>query len=324
MVEKQLNVKRFARMGQRGTFGMEMLEKAEQNNSLIVMTADVAIPAGLDRFRKKYADKFIDVGIAEQNMIGIAAGMASEGFDVYTTTYAPFHTLRCLEQIRMDIAEMKLPVRMVGLSSGVVLGMIGNMHCSFEDIAILRALPNITIISPADSFELVKALDALDSYKEPVYLRLTGGAPSPVIYEKDYDFEIGKSVKLREGQDVAIIGVGTILEQALKAATILSEIGISVEVINMHTVRPLDYKVIQESFENKELVVTIEEHVTMGGLGGAIAEASGLLLNRAPHLLIGLPADYSKAGIYEEMLEVYGLSANKIAEKIVSTLKSVR
>lgn len=324
MEVKQFNYKRLARMGQRGTFGMEMLEKAEQNVDLIVMTADVAIPAGLDRFRKKHSDKFIDVGIAEQNMIGIAAGLASEGFDVYTTTYAPFHTLRCLEQIRMDIAEMKMPVRMVGMSSGVVLGMIGNMHCSFEDIAIIRALPNITIISPADSFELVKVLKSLESYKEPVYLRLTGGAPSPIIYEEDYNFEIGKSVILKKGQDVSILGVGTILEEALKAAKILSEVGISVEIVNMHTVRPLDYEVIKSAFLSKKLVVTLEEHVTMGGLGGAIAEASALLTKKAPHLLIGLPSDYSKAGIYGEMLEVYGLSAEKIAEKIISTLNSVQ
>jgi len=324
MEVKQVNVKRLARMGQRGTFGMEMLEKAENNDNLIVITADVAIPAGLDRFRKKYPDKFMDVGIAEQNMIGIAAGLASEGFDIYTTTYAPFHTLRCLEQIRMDIAEMKWPVRMVGLSSGVVLGMIGNMHCSFEDIAILRALPNITIISPADSYELVKVLEVLEDYNEPVYLRLTGGAPSPIIYKEDYNFEIGKSVVLNEGNDVSIIAVGTIIEQALEAAKILADKGVSVEVINMHTIRPLDYEMINQTFNSKKLVVSLEEHVTMGGLGGAIAEASSLIPNKAPHLLLGLPSDYSRAGIYEEMLEIYELSAWEISDKIISTLNSIQ
>lgn len=320
MVTKQFNPNRLARLGQRGTFGLEMLEKAENNPNLIVMTADVSVPAGLDRFRKKHTDKFIDVGIAEQNMIGIAAGLASEGFEVYTTTYAPFHTLRCLEQIRMDIAEMKHPVRMVGLSSGVVLGMIGNMHCSFEDIALIRALPNITIISPADSLELVKVLNALDSYKHPVYLRLTGGAPSPIIYKEDYHFEIGKAVTIQEGNDITIIGVGSILSEAIKAAQILDEQGISTRVINMHTIFPLDHDVLSEVFKSSKLVVTLEEHVTMGGLGGAVAESVALMRNKAPHLLLGLPSDYSVAGIYEEMLEIYGINAEKIAAQIINSI----
>ncbi len=317
------NQKMLARLGQRGTFGMVMLEKAKENEHLLVITADVSIPAGLDRFRKQYSDKFIDVGIAEQNMIGIGAGLASEGFDVYTTTYAPFHTLRCLEQIRMDIGEMKHPVRMVGLSSGVVLGMIGNMHCSFEDIAVIRAIPNISIISPADSFELVKVLEALDNYLHPVYLRLTSGAPSPIIYKEDYNFEIGKTISVKNGEDVAIFVTGSIISEAIKAAELLELEGIRVEVINVHTIRPLDIEGIKSCIKNKKLLVSMEEHVIAGGLGSAISEAIALEVKKPPHLMLGLPSDYSKAGIYEEMLDHYGLTANKVAKSIKETLNNI-
>ncbi|MGF0468598.1 transketolase family protein [Lysinibacillus sp. fkY74-1] len=317
------NHKMLARLGQRGTFGMVMLEKAKKKEDLLVITADVSIPAGLDRYRKQYSDKFIDVGIAEQNMIGIAAGLASEGFDVYTTTYAPFHTLRCLEQIRMDIGEMKHPVRMVGLSSGVVLGMIGNMHCSFEDIAVIRAIPNIAIISPADSFELVKVLEALDSYPNPVYLRLTSGAPSPIIYKEDYNFEIGKTISVKNGEDIAIFATGSIISEAIKAAELLELEGINAEVINVHTIRPLDTEGIKMVIKDKKLLVSMEEHVIAGGLGSAISEAIAIEVKKPPHLMIGLPSDYSRAGIYEEMLDYYGLTANKVAKSIKEALNNI-
>lgn len=318
-----MNPKMLARLGQRGTFGMVMLEKVKHKADLLVMTADVSIPAGLDRYRKQYPDKFIDVGIAEQNMIGIAAGLASEGFDVYTTTYAPFHTLRCLEQIRMDIGEMKHPVRMVGLSSGVVLGMIGNMHCSFEDIAVIRAIPNITIISPADSFEVVKVLEALDDYPNPVYIRLTSGAPSPILYKEDYKFEIGKTISVRKGEDIVLFATGSIINEAMKAAELLDSEGIKAEVINVHTIRPLDNEQIERVIKGKKLLVSIEEHVIAGGLGSAISEAISLKAEKPPHLMLGLPSDYSKAGIYEEMLDFYGLTADKIVQKIKETLKNI-
>ncbi|MFJ7669475.1 transketolase family protein [Lysinibacillus sp. NPDC097195] len=317
------NHKMLARLGQRGTFGMVMLEKAKENEDLLVITADVSIPAGLDRYRKQYPDKFIDVGIAEQNMIGIGAGLASEGFDVYTTTYAPFHTLRCLEQIRMDIGEMKHPVRMVGLSSGVVLSMIGNMHCSFEDIAVIRAIPNITIISPADSFELVKVLEALDNYPHPVYLRLTSGAPSPIIYKEDYNFEIGKTISVKNGEDIVIFATGSIISEAIKAAELLELEGIKAEVINVHTIRPLDIEGIKKDIKDKKLLVSMEEHVIAGGLGSAISEAIALEVKKPPHLMLGLPSDYSKAGIYEEMLDHFGLTANKVAKSIKETLNNI-
>lgn len=314
-VSKEMKI--LARMGQRAVFGIEMLKYAKDKENLMVLTADVSIPAGLDRYRTTYPDKYLDVGIAEQNMIGIAAGLSSEGFQVFTTTYAPFHTLRCLEQIRMDIGEMKNKVCMVGLSSGIVLGMIGNMHCSMEDIALIRAIPNITIVSPADSFELIKVLEASFSYPQSMYIRLTAGAPSPIVYKEDYDFQIGKSNTLRNGNDIALIGIGSILSECLKAAELLEVQGISVEVINMHTINPVDVEKLMEISKTKKLIVTVEEHSVVGGLGSSIAEEISLIKNKPPQLIIGLPHHYEESGIYEEMIKYYQLDGQSIAKRIL-------
>lgn len=314
-------IKILSRMGQRAVFGIEMLKYAEVNDRLMVLTADVSIPAGLDRYRHSYPDKFLDVGIAEQNMIGIAAGLSSEEFDVFTTTYAPFHTLRCLEQIRMDIGEMKQKVCMVGLSSGIVLGMIGNMHCSMEDIAVIRAIPNITIVSPADSLELVKVLKESFEYPHSLYIRLTAGAPSPIIYTKDYHFEIGKSNVLKNGSDIVIFGIGSILAECLKAANFLEREGISTEVVNMHTINPIDLEKLQDSCETKKLIVTVEEHSIVGGFGSSVAEGISMNKNKPPHLIIGLPHHYNESGIYEEMLKFYQLDGFSIANKIKNFLQ---
>lgn len=314
-------IKVLSRMGQRAVFGLEMLKHAEGNDRLMVLTADVSIPAGLDRYRYQYPNQFLDVGIAEQNMIGIAAGLSSEGYDVFTTTYAPFHTLRCLEQIRMNIGEMKHKVCMVGLSSGIVLGMIGNMHCSMEDIAIIKAIPNITIVSPADSFELKKLLEASFTYPQSLYIRLTAGAPSPIVYETDYQFEIGKSNVLKEGNNITIIGTGSILAECIKAANILEEQDISTEVVNMHTINPIDLEKLKNVCETKNLIVTVEEHSIVGGLGGSVAEAISFIKNKPPHLILGLPHHYEESGIYEEMLNYYQLDGNSIANKVKDFLQ---
>ena len=150
--------------------------------------------AGLDRYRKSYPNKYLDLGIAEQNMIGVAAGLASENYNVITTTFAPFQTMRCCEQIKVNLGYMKQKVTMIGIASGLVLGTLGYTHCCIEDIGVLRSIPNLTIVSPADSLEVVKALEELINYDHPAYLRITGSSNNPIVYKKDYDFSIGKSI----------------------------------------------------------------------------------------------------------------------------------
>ena len=212
------SIKIWSRIGSRATFGMVAMELGSQIDDLVILTGDTSTSAGLQRFKSSFPEKFIDVGISEQNMIGIAAGLASEGTTVFTSTFAPFQTMRCCEQIKVNLGYMRHKVCMVGLASGVVLGTLGYTHCCIEDVSVMRSIPNITVISPADCCETVKATIASVYHEESVYIRLTGEAKNPSVYKEDYNFEIGKAVTLREGSDISIIASGTMVYEALKAA----------------------------------------------------------------------------------------------------------
>jgi len=186
------SIKIWSTIGSRATLGIAALDLAKEIDNLMVLTCDVSTSAGLDRFRKTYPEKYLDLGIAEQNMIGVAAGLASENFNVITTTFAPFQTMRCCEQIKVNIGYMKQKICMVGIASGLALGTFGYTHCCIEDVGILRSIPGITIISPADSLEVVKTVESLSKIETPAYVRLTGGLNNPIVYKEDYDFSLGK------------------------------------------------------------------------------------------------------------------------------------
>ena len=310
-------VRKWSIIGPRATFGLAMVEIAKENSNLIALTADVSTSAGLERMKRNYPEQYLDIGIAEQNMMGIAAGLASEGYDVVTATFASFQSMRCLEQIRVNFGYMGQKVVMVGLASGMVLGTLGNTHCCFEDISVLRSIPGITVISPADCVEIAKALEAAVKYQSAVYIRLCGGANSPIVYTENYDFEIGKSIKLREGKDITIIATGTMVSEALKAADILEQKEISAEVINMHTIKPLDNNAIKKACENSKMIITVEEHSVVGGLGTAVAEYKSTLEKAPKQLIIGLPDAYGHGGTYQDLLNYYGLTDEKIAETIL-------
>ena len=241
------NIKLWSNLGMRATFGLIAMELAKKYPDLMITTSDVSTSAGLDRYKNKYPDKFIDVGIAEQNLIGVSAGLSSEGFKVISTTFSPFQTLRCCEQIKVHLGYMKHKICMVGLASGLVLGNLGFTHCSIEDIGSLRSIPNISIVVPSDPFELFKALNAAIEHKNSVYIRLTAGANSKIINAKDYEFKIGKAVEILPGKDVVIIGCGNILGNCLEAASILREKKIQCSVVNMHTIKPIDKNAIENS-----------------------------------------------------------------------------
>ena len=308
-------IKIWSTIGPRATFGMAALEFSKKYEDLMIVTSDVSTSAGLDRFRKTYPEKYLDVGIAEQNMIGIAAGLSSEGFKVITTTFSPFQTARCCEQIKVNLGYMKHKVCMVGLASGLVLGTLGYTHCSIEDIGILRSIPSITIISPADSLETVKAIEASITHENSCYIRLTGSSNNPIVYNKDYNFEIGKSVKLKEGKDISIICSGAIVSECLKASEILEKKGISCEVVNMHTIKPVDKQAVIEATK-KKLIVTVEEHNILGGLGSAVAEVKAQIKNSPEQIFIGVNDIYDKGGEYVFLKEKHGLSSEKIVENI--------
>lgn len=320
-VDKKV-LRNYSMLGERGAFFSRLTEQAERIENLALLTADLGVLSGLGRFMKFYPDKFYNIGIAEQNMIGIAAGMAKVGLNVFATTYSTFITMRSFEQIRMNLGYMQFPIKIVGSGAGVVMSMSGVSHYSFEDIAIMRSIPNMVVVSPADAFEAVKAVDALVEFDRPTYIRLTGGLGTQMVYSQDYNFEIGKGVVLREGSDVTIFATGTMVAVAMKVAKILADENISVAVVNLHTIKPLDAELVDEYSKGRKLIVSVEEHSTIGGLGGAIAENNSAKNFTPPLLKLGLPDAYSKSGSYEYLLDKYGLTAEKIVVRIKNELRT--
>ena len=310
-------------IGSRATFGIAALELAKKIENLMVLTCDVSTSAGLDRYRKTLPDKYLDLGIAEQNMIGVAAGLSSEGYNVITTTFAPFQTIRCCEQIKVNIGYMNQKICMVGLASGLALGNLGFTHCCIEDIGVLRSIPGIKIISPADSLETVKALEAALKSDSSTYIRLTGSSNNPSVNKNDYNFEIGKSIKLLDGEDLTIFSAGATVFNCVEASKILKNHSISAKVINMHTIKPIDKDAIKEACENSKLIVSVEEHNIFGGLGSAISEQMVLLKSHPKLLTIGVKDYYSKGGNYEFLKEKHGLSTDKIVMSVLENLKNL-
>ena len=317
------NFKTWSMIGMRATFGLAALELGTNLDKLMILTGDVSTSAGLDRFKKKFPEKYLDVGIAEQNLIGIGAGLASEGFTVFTTTFAPFQTMRCCEQIKVNLGYMKQKVCMVGLASGLVLGNLGYTHCCIEDVGILRSIPNLTIISPSDSTEAVKAILASVDHKESVYIRLTGGANLSQIYEDDYNFKIGKSITLKKGKDITIFASGTMVKVAMDCSKILNENNINPEVVNVHTIKPIDKEKIYESAKHAKLIVSIEEHNIIGGLGSAISEVLSSISNSPKQIFFGINDRYSDGGHYNFLKDKFNLKSDEISKKIISTLGEI-
>lgn len=312
------NVRTWSMLGQRGTvFTMMLPELAQKREDIMVLTADLSLLSGLERYKSTYPKQFLDVGIAEQNMIGIAAGLAKEGNCVFATTYATFATMRCFEQIRNNMGVMKFNIKVIGSSAGVAMGTSGNCHHSIEDIAIMRAIPNMRVICPADAVEAAKAIEAVSNDNEPAYVRLTGNLNCPVVYKEDYEYTIGKANVLREGSKVAIVAVGTMVSEALQAADRLKDHGIDATVADMHTVKPLDNECLDKLKDNHELIVTVEEHSVIGGLGGAVAEYIACHNTNMRQLMIGFNDTFSNMGSYEYILHENGLYADAICEKIV-------
>ena len=310
----------WSNIGSRATFGLAALELEKKIKELFVVTCDVSTSAGLDRFRKQVPHKYVDVGISEQNMIGVASGLSTEGFKVITTTFAPFQTLRCCEQIKVNQGYMKTKIVMVGLASGLVLGALGFTHCSIEEVGVLRSIPNLAIVSPADSLEVVKSLEAALNYESSVYIRLTGGSQSPIVNSEDYKFEIGKAIKLTDGDDVTIFSCGAMVHNSLEAALILKKNDISCRVVNMHTIKPVDVDSIKESAKFSKLIVTVEEHNIIGGLGSAISEELTKIKDSPKLLRIGINDKYNKGGSYTYLQKIYELLPEQISNKIIKNL----
>ncbi len=314
----------WSRLGQRATFfGVAMPEIAKEHENLMVLTADLAQLSNLNRFSEQFPNQFLNVGIAEQNMIGIASGLAMEGYLVYATTYASFIAVRDLEHIRQHISHLNLNVKLIGTAAGVVAARSGVAHWASEDIAFMRALPNMTVMSAADGLEAYLMARYSSTHVGPMYIRLNGTPNAPIIYHEDYVFDPEKISIIKQGKKVCIIGTGLMVSEAKKTAELLEQQGISCTVANMHTIKPLDKNTIRNLFEHHDLIVTMEEHSVVGGIGSTVAEYKATLANTPPQMIVGFPDAFIDGGSARYIWEKFGITAPQTAERIMNQLREM-
>ncbi len=298
-------------LSQRVVFGETLVELASQDSRVVCLDGDLATSTRTDMLFKAHPDRFFMMGIAEQNMFGVAAGMASVGLIPFVSTFACFTAKRALDQIRIVIAQPGLNVKFIGAYSGILTGKTGKTHQSVEDLTVFRAMPNVVSIAPIDGVEVRQAMHAMVEYDGPVYLRLTRD-PMPVIMGDSYQFQIGKAVTLREGKDITLIGTGEQTQRCLDAANLLAADGISAFVLHVPTLKPLDVEAIVNAAAATGLVVTAEDHSILGGLGGAVAEVLGEEYP-VPMKRIGLRDTFGESASNAPLLEKYGLTARHVA-----------
>lgn len=297
----------------RAAFGNALVELGAERDDFVVLDADLAAATQTGMFKKAFPDRFYDCGIAEADMIGIAAGIAATGKKVVCSSFAMFAAGRAFEQIRNSVGYPHLNVIIGATHAGISVGEDGATHQCCEDIALMRTIPGMTIINPADETEAKKAVEAAFELDGPVYMRF-GRLAVPVIFGEDYKFEVGKSVELKEGNDVTIIATGLMVAEALEAYELLKKEGINARVINMHTIKPLDNEAVIKAAKETGAIVTAEEHSVIGGLGGAVSE----LLSEeypVPVLKLGVYDTFGHSGPAPKLLDEFGLRAVNIAEK---------
>ena len=302
----------------RESYGNALVELGKEHEDLVVLDADLAAATKTGTFKKAFPERHIDCGIAEGNMMGIAAGLAAAGKVPFASTFAMFAAGRAFEQIRNSIGYPHLNVKIGATHAGISVGEDGASHQCNEDIALMRTIPGMVVISPADDIEARAAVKAAYEYDGPVYLRF-GRLAAPVVNDENYRFEIGKGVVLREGKDVTLIATGLMVSRTLEAAERLSAEGIDAEVINIHTIKPLDEELVTASAKKTGKVVTVEEHSVIGGLGSAVCDALAASAP-TPVLKIGMQDVFGESGPAEELLHKYGLDAGGIFDSVKAWL----
>ncbi|MCX6813812.1 MAG: transketolase family protein [Candidatus Azambacteria bacterium] len=296
-----------------------MVDAGEKDERVVVLCADLAESTRCHWFKEKFPDRYIEVGVAEQNMVTVASGLANYGKIPFISSYAVFSPGRNNEQIRTTISLSKLPVKICGAHAGVSVGPDGATHQALEDIALMRVQPNMTVLVPCDAIEARKATLAAAFYDGPVYVRF-GREKSPVFTTDKTPFEIGKAIVFREGKDVTIAGCGILLYNVLVAAEELSKEGIEAEVINSHTIKPLDAETILNSIKKTRAIVTVEEHQIMGGFGSAVAEALSQYFP-APQEFIGVRDRFGESGEPDELIEALGMGVKDIKAAVLKVIK---
>lgn len=296
----------------RDVWGETLCELIEADPRVLVLDGDLANSTKADKVAERHPERFLQMGIAEQNMAGVAAGLATLGFVPWISSFAIFLAKRDLDQVRMVVAQTKLPVKLGASYSGLLTAYTGKTHQSVEDLAIMRAMPNMTVIAPVDAEECRQAMRVATDLPGPVYFRLTRDA-SPNVFDESYRFELGRGVTLREGGDVAIISTGVQTTRVLSAADLLAEEGIRAQVLHLPTIKPMDETAIVEAAERTGAVVTAEEHTILGGLGGAVAE---ILSEQRPTRMrrVGLRDTFGESAPNDALLEKYGLTSRHVAQ----------
>lgn len=308
-----------AKVATRQAYGEALKKLAAENPNIVVLDADLSKSTMTAEFKKVAPERFINVGIAEQNLIGTAAGLSLAGKVAFASTFAMFAAGRAFEIIRNTVAYPKLNVKIAATHAGLTVGEDGASHQAIEDLSLMRSIPNMVVLNPADGIEAQKAVIASANYDGPVYIRL-GRSAVEEIFDENYEFEIGKGVELKDGTDVTIIATGIMVEKALKAYEILKADGINARVINIHTIKPIDAELIIKAAKETKKIVTAEEHSIIGGLGSAVLEAISEECP-VPVIRIGVKDTFGESGKPNELLEKYGLTEKEIVEAVRKLVK---
>ena len=298
----------------RESFGKALVELGKENKDVVVLTADLAGATKTSLFEKEFPDRFINVGIAEQNLIGISAGLATTGKIPFASTFAMFAAGRAYDQIRNSVAYPKLNVKICGTHAGVTVGEDGATHQMLEDLSLMRSIPNMTVLCPSDDTQTKWAIKEMAKFDGPVYIRLARVA-TPVIYDENQKFEIGKMVQIGDGTDATIFATGVEVAEALKAKEELEKENINIRVVDVHTIKPIDREMIVKCAKETEKIITIEDHSIIGGLGTAICE---VLSEEYPTKVIrmGMNDKFGKSGKAEQLLKYFKLDSKAIIEKV--------
>lgn len=320
LINKKI-AKMWSRMGPRAVYGKIMSDIAGENENVLLMSADLGRSSGLATFYQNNPDRFVNVGIAEQNMVGVAAGLTRANYNVFASTFAPFASMRAAEQVRMNMGYMEEPVKLVALGSGLSMGFLGNSHYGLEDVAVMKTIPNLTIVSPADCIELYKVLNAAVDYNAPMYIRLTGAVNCPIVYENDYEFEFGVPNWVLPKSDVNVFATGTTVGQAKKAIERLNAAGHSIGLLNIHTLKPFNTGYFAQELQGTKQLFVFEEHTKVGGLCSSILEL--VVEEQLYDLKVkchSLPDSYLETGDYDYLVKRYQLDDISIEEMIESNL----
>ena len=308
-----------SKIATREAYGKALVKLGKVNDDVVVLDADLSKSTKTNDFLKSYPDRFFNMGIAEQNLMGAACGFAAAGKIPFASTFAMFAAGRAFEVIRNSACYPKLNVKICATHAGITVGEDGGSHQSVEDISIMRSIPNMTVLVPADAVETEKMIFSAAEFNGPMYVRL-GRSGVPVLFEEDYKFEIGKGVVLREGNDVTIIACGIMVNEALIAADMLKEENIEARVINMSTIKPIDTELIIKAAKETKAIVTAEEHSIVGGLGSAVSEV--VCENHPVKVkMVGMNDCFGESGTPAELLKKYGLTAKNIVEKVKEAIK---